>query len=117
MFINNIIVLLQFQLIMENYFCSLLKILKNLLSCHPVLRQILALQEDFYLDLLDGTIMFMKNEEIRYECSCVLTYLLFCDLFKSGDSLEDKRKLLLCRSIYQRYLYIVSKYSVVEFEC
>lgn len=79
------------------YFKLILSILKNMVACQISMKSY-SLQTDFYFDLLQGAITYFNEENIRYEISCIMAYLLFSDLLHQDD---QDMKLSLPRGIHE----------------
>lgn len=74
----------------EKYILSLLRMLKHFIQHQASIRHILALQQDVFLELFQVGLLFCNNNDMCYEISVILVYLLFDDVIVSNNMLKEE---------------------------
>lgn len=78
--------------------------LKHFIQHQASIRHILALQQDVFLELFQVGLLFCNNNDMCYEISVILVYLLFDDVIVSNNMLKEE--FFVPTSILDRYVIL-----------
>ena len=82
---------------------SLVKMLHHV-TCHqPIVRHLLSMNRTLYMELLQICFLFIKNDEIRFYSSCLLSLMLFDETFVVENEGNMNTELLLPVTVVRRY--------------